>query len=125
MVNNQPKILKRGSLTRGRFRKFFEEKPNGQVRYWGMCDVTAGTYEIVISGEVFFGFLKCYENRSYKDMSGVISELNINERRFLVDGLSPRGWEEIKLCLDTLGIEDHLLFQGLRISRIFQKPKPN
>lgn len=103
---------RKGTLNRGRFDKFFEEK-DGYVRYWGMCDITARDYQIFVPNEIFYGFLNCVNTRCYKNIKEILKDLDMDVQRFLLDGLSPNGWNELSEALESLGIKESLCYSGL------------
>ena len=118
---NVMSLPRKGSINRGRFVKYYEVK-EGYVRFWGMCDVTAADHEIHISREVFEIYMDCIKNKTYANMRNIADHLNIDEQRFLLDGLSPQGWREIGEAMEKLiGNQDPLFYQGIQIKRIFKK----
>ena len=120
-INNMAEITKKGSINRGRFEKFYEEK-EGRVRYWGMCDITAKDCQIFIPSDVFYAFLNCVHRHTYQNIREILKDLDMDVQRFLLDGVSPIGWSEITESLDSIGIKESLVYSGLGgIKRVFVK----
>jgi hypothetical protein len=112
----------RGSINRGRFTKFYEQKANF-VRFWGMCDVTGRDHQIFIAADLFYAFLECFNNRSYKNMRDLLKNVSLDEQRFLLDGISPVGWVEMCESMQSIGINEPLFYSDLAIKKVFLKSK--
>jgi hypothetical protein len=121
-MTNLMTIHKKGSINRGRFEKFYEEK-EGYVRYWGMCDITSRDFQIFIPSDAFYAFLNCVHARSYKNIREILKGIDMDVQRFLLDGVSPAGWAEMSESLEFYGIKESLCYSDLGgIKRVTLKP---
>jgi hypothetical protein len=66
--------IRKGSINRGRFIKFYEEEEN-KIRFWGMCDVSAETFKIYVSKETFFKVLECFNTRTYNNLKEILKNM--------------------------------------------------
>jgi len=108
------------SLTRGRFKKYFEIKGN-YVRFWGMCDITAQDYQIMVPADVFNAFLQCVDRRSYKNIREILKNMPVDDQRFLLDGITPKGWMELVEAVESIGITEPLFYSNLSIKKVTLK----
>jgi len=116
---------KKGSLNRGRFEKYYEEK-DGYVRYWGMCDITSRDFQIFVPCEIFYAFLNCVNTRCYKNIKEIMKDLDMDVQRFLLDGLSPTGWNELAEAFESIGVKESMCYSGLGgIKKVMLKSHKN
>ncbi len=108
------------SLTRGRFKKYFEIKGN-YIRFWGMCDITAQDYQIMVPADVFNTFLQCVDKRSYKNIREILKNMPVDDQRFLLDGITPKGWMELVEAIESIGITEPLFYSNLSIKKVTLK----